>query len=119
MTPPPLSHLNILHSWWDRLTTKGPSYGYFVNPSKTWLVTKDLHLQNAVKTFAGSGVNITPNGRPYLGAALGSPDFIEEHLRSKVGDWTSSIPSSVRLQSLSPMLPTQPWYMAFQADGLT
>ena len=24
-------------------------------------------------------------------AALGSPDFIEEHLRSKVGEWTSSI----------------------------
>lgn len=58
-------------------------------PLKTWLVTKDSHLQNAVKIFAGSGVNITPNGRPYLGAALGSPDFIEEQLRSKVGEWTS------------------------------
>ena len=54
-------------------------------------MTKDLYLQNAAKIFAGSGVNITPNGRPYLGAALGSPDFIEEHLRSKVGEWTSSI----------------------------
>ena len=84
----PLEHLR---SWWDRLTTEGPSYGYFANPSKTWLVTKDSHLQNAAKIFAGSGVNITPNGRPYLGAALGSPDFIEEHLRSKVGEWTSSI----------------------------
>ena len=84
----PLEHLR---SWWDRLTTEGPSYGYFANPSKTWLVTKDSHLQNVAKIFAGSGVNITPNGRPYLGAALGSPDFIEEHLRSKVGEWTSGI----------------------------
>ena len=73
------------------MTTEGPSYGYFANPSKTWLVTKDTHLQNAVKTFPGSGVNIIPNGRPYLLAALGSPDFNEEHLRSKVGEWTSSI----------------------------
>ena len=40
-----------------------------------------------VKTFAGSRVNITPNSRPYLGAALGSPAFIEEWL----GEWTSSI----------------------------
>jgi len=79
--------LEYLRSWWDR----GPSYGYFANPPKAWLVTKDSYLQNAVKIFAGSGVNITPNGRPYLGAALGSPDFIEEHLRSKVGEWTSSI----------------------------
>jgi len=54
-------------------------------------VTKGSHLQNAVKIFAGSGVNITPNGRPYLGAALGSPDFIEEHLRSKVEEWTLNI----------------------------
>ena len=80
-----------LQSWWEKLTAEGPSFGYYVNPSKTWLVTRDLHLQNAVKTFAGSGVNITTDGRPYLCAALGSPDFIEEHLRSKVGEWTSSI----------------------------
>jgi len=83
--------LEHVRSWWDRLTTEGPSYGYFANPPKTWLVTKDSYLQNAVKIFAGSGVNITPNGRPYLGAALGSPDFIEEHLRSKVEEWTSNI----------------------------
>jgi len=73
------------------LTTEGPSYGYFANPPKTWLVTKDSYLQNAVKIFADSGVNITPNGRPYPGAALSSPDFIEEHLRSKVEEWTSNI----------------------------
>ena len=78
-----LGSLEHLHSWWDRLTTEGPSCGYFVNPSKTWLVTKDSHLQNAVKTFAGSGVNITPNGRPYLGAAVCSPDFIEEQIAPK------------------------------------
>ena len=83
--------LEHLYSWWNRLTTEGPSFGYFANPSKTWLVTKDLHLKNAVKIFAGSGVNITPHGRPYLGAALGSPDFIEEHMRSKVREWTSCI----------------------------
>ena len=26
-----------LRGWWDRLTTEGPSFGYFANPSKTWL----------------------------------------------------------------------------------
>ena len=42
-----------LQSWWEKLTAEGPSFGYYVNPSKTWLVTRDLHLQNAVKIFAG------------------------------------------------------------------
>ena len=46
------SCLEHLRSWWDRLSTEGPSYGCFANPSKTWLVTKDSYLQNAVKTFA-------------------------------------------------------------------
>ena len=52
---------------------------------------KDQHTQNAAKIFASSGVIITSNGRPYLDAALGSSGFIEEHLRSKVQEWTSSI----------------------------
>ena len=73
------------------MTIEGPNISYFSNSSKTWPVTKDSHLQNAAKTFAGPGLNIIPNGRPHLGAALGSADFIEEHLRSKVGEWTSSI----------------------------
>ena len=30
-----------LRSWWSKIATLGPAYGYFVNPSKTWLVTKD------------------------------------------------------------------------------
>ena len=49
-----------LRGWWDRLTTEGPSFGYFANPSKTWLVTKDRNHEEAATIFAGSGVNITP-----------------------------------------------------------
>ena len=83
--------LEHLRSWWDKLTTEGPSFGYFANPSKTWLVTKDTHIHEATTIFANSGVNITPNGRPYLGAALGTTEFIEEHLKLKVQAWSSNI----------------------------
>ena len=80
-----------LRGWWDRLTTEGPSFGYFANPSKTWLVTKDRNHEEAATIFAGSGVNITPNGRPYLGAAIGSQKFTEEHVNAKVQSWSSGI----------------------------
>ena len=83
--------LEHLRSWWDKLTIEGPNFGYFANPSKTWLVTKDTHIHEAATIFTNSGVNITPNGRPYLGAALGSTEFIEEHLNSKVQAWSSKI----------------------------
>ena len=83
--------LEQLRNWWDRLITVGSQFGYFANPHKTWLVTKHQFLHNAENIFADSGVNITSHGRPYLGAPLGSPEFIEEYISSKVGEWTSSI----------------------------
>ena len=94
--------LEHLRSWWDRLTREGPHFGYFANPSK---VTKDRHIHNAAKIFAGSAVNITSHGRPYLRAPLGSSEFIESVPRLANAQAVS--PSSVRLQYLNPMLHTQ------------
>ena len=45
-----------LRTWWDKLATEGPGYGYYANPSKTWLITKEGHHANAISTFAGTGV---------------------------------------------------------------
>eukprot|EP00731_Ephydatia_muelleri_P001462 Em0001g1462a len=36
--------LKNLRTWWDKLVTVGPSYGYFVNAVKTWLITKKKKL---------------------------------------------------------------------------
>ena len=30
-----------LRSWWDKLVSIGPTYGYYVNASKTWLVVTE------------------------------------------------------------------------------
>ena len=32
--------LASVRSWWDKLSTIGPAFGYYANASKTWLVTK-------------------------------------------------------------------------------
>ena len=50
--------------WWDKLVKLGPGFG---NTVKTWLVTKNQHLLEAYDVFDGSGVNVTSDGRPYLG----------------------------------------------------
>ena len=80
-----------LSEWWNKLASEGPGFGYFTNASKTWLVTKDGYLEKASAIFANSGVNITPDGRPYLVAAIGSQEFTKEFVRSKVRDWSSNI----------------------------
>ena len=80
-----------LLAWWNRLTAEGPVFGYLPNPSKTWLVTKQRHFDKASLMFSGSGVNVTQEGRPYLGAAIGSQKYVEEYVNSKVQVWSSSI----------------------------
>ena len=52
-----------LRNWWDKLTTVGPRYGYFPNPSKTWLVTKEGLGATTASIFASTGVKVTPDGR--------------------------------------------------------
>ena len=51
-----------LTKWWDNLSRVGPSFGYFVNPQKTWLVTKDNYLSSASEIFEDTMVNITTDG---------------------------------------------------------
>ena len=36
-----------LKDWWTRMQGLGPLFGYHPNPSKTWLLTKDHHLETA------------------------------------------------------------------------
>ena len=97
-----------LRDWWDRLSTSGPGFGYFPNASKTWLVTKEGLYDAAVSIFANTGVNVTPDGRPYLGTAIGSREYVTGQVESKVNKWISS------MQCLATIAVTQP-HAAFSA----
>ena len=71
-----VSHLQI---WWDATSELGRQeiYGYFANPMKTWLVTRNpLVARAAIQTFEGT--NITSDGRPHLGAPLGTHEYADE-----------------------------------------
>ncbi len=98
-----------IRKWWDNLVNIGPSFGYFANPTKTWLITKDSCLSNATAAFADTKVNITSSGRPYLGTPLGSPEYTNQFIRDKVEHWSNE------LKTLSEIATTQPQaaYAAF------
>ena len=76
--------------------------------SKTWIVIKPEHLGEATRVFADTDINITPEGRPYLGGAIGSQDYITNYVSSKVKEWSSNI------STLSTIAKTQP-HAAFSA----
>ena len=95
-----------LKVWWTMLSSSGPSYGYFVNPGKTWLIVKPQHVHDAKELFSGTGIGITSEGKRLLGAALGSRSFIESYISDKVKVWTSTILNLSLIAKTHLMLPT-------------
>lgn len=77
-----------LHGWWTKLVEVGPAFSYHPNPAKTWLVTKQGHRTPATDIFFR--IRSKHNPRPYLGAAIGTPEYVEEHLSTKVNEWVSN-----------------------------
>ena len=49
-----------LHEWWNKLTESGPAFGYFPNPSKTWIATKPEHIDKATGLFANTQALTSP-----------------------------------------------------------
>ena len=78
-----LTDLKKFLKWWDKICSLGPAYGYFPNATKTWLVTKKDYLPAATAIFTGTNVNVTSEGRPLLGAAIGTREFIHQHIMKK------------------------------------
>lgn len=94
--------LTQLRVWWDEITRLGPGFGYYANASKTWLVTKAEFRSEAEFIFEGTDVQITCEGRPYLGAPLGCSAYIKNFVTQKVQQWSSE------LRMLSDICSTQP-----------
>ena len=65
-----------LWTLWDEISKIGPSYGYYAHAAKTWIVVKPDCLPEARAVFGNTNVNITYEGRPYLGAAINPDKYI-------------------------------------------
>ena len=83
--------LEEVKQWWDELREAGPPLGYYPNSKKCWLVVKPEKESRAKEMFAGTGINITTEGRKHLGAALGSRSYLEQYVGGKVEDWVGEV----------------------------
>ena len=102
--------LEKLKTWWEFLIKEGERYGYYVKPSKSWLILKNPEkLQETREMFQnGSQINITTAGKRHLGAALGSNEFKQTYINEKVTKWCD------RLNKLSEVAKSQP-HVAYAA----
>ena len=94
--------LSSIRSWWDKLSSLGPIFGYFPNASKTWLITKDSLLDKAKELFRDTQVNVTSQGRPHLGAPLGCEEFVDQFITDKVNQWMDELSLLVDLAKTQP-----------------
>ena len=80
-----------LRQWWDQVERVGPTFGYYPNSTKTYLIVKEEHENKAKALFANTDVHITTHGKWHLGAALGANTFTEEYVSGKVREWVEEI----------------------------
>ena len=81
-----------LRDWWNALVSQGPKFGYHANPLKTHLIVKERHRSTATTVFGDTQIKITSEGRPHLGAALGTTSsFSELYVNCKVERWSEEL----------------------------
>ena len=77
--------------WWNNICLRGQAFSYFTNANKTWLITTQVHHSNATSAFAEMNVNVTIEGRPHLGAAIGTTEFRRYYIIDEVKEWSNEI----------------------------
>ena len=95
--------LSDLKVWWKSIIKEGERFGYFVKPSKSWLILKNPDRLSKTETlFADTPINITTAGKQHLGAALGTEEYKFDYIDHKVTEWCE------RLRKLSEIAKSQP-----------
>ena len=96
-------NLQDLKEWWDLIRAEGIKYGYYVKPSKSWIVLKNPEkLNECQEIFESSPINITVEGKRHLGAAIGSQIHKDEYIDNMIEKWKKNI------ESLSKIAKSQP-----------
>ena len=91
-----------LRQWWTQITNIGPHFGYFPQPTKSWLIVKENHYEEAKAVFEGTNIQISKTGERHLGAVIGSKSFRERYCKEMVERWRNE------LTTLSEIALTQP-----------
>ena len=78
---------------WMKLRDIGPQYGYNPNPTETILLVKPQHQRRARahQLFSSHGLTVTTQGAVALGVPVGTPEFVDNKIRSKVDAWIEEI----------------------------
>ena len=85
-------NIRQLHAWWEFLASEGPKFGYFPTHPNCGLSSSLLTYPPLLLSLPTQGLNyITSNGRPYLGSAIGTNEFVTSFAKNKIAEWTTEL----------------------------
>ena len=82
--------LTSLKKWLEILQKEGPAFGYFPEPTKSYLIVNEGYISQAKTLFGPQGVNVVSAHR-FLGSIIGSKELKSDYLRVKADEWSQSI----------------------------
>lgn len=85
-----LGSFSSLLQWFQCLQRAGPSFGYFPEPKKCYLIVKGPMVDSALSVFEGTGVNVVTSCC-FLGGVVGDHPGKVSFVTKKVKDWTNAI----------------------------
>ena len=94
--------LTELREWWDDLKRNGPLFGYYPEATKTWLIAKPAFEERARELFPD--VNVTTEGRKFLGSFIGSAEATTAFVNSKIEEWEKDIVALAKIAEYEPQL---------------
>ena len=75
-------NLKILRRWWGVMAEIGPTFGHYPKPTKTCLLVKSRASEKIESVFFRPKIKITTKGRRYLGRAVHTRKFKDNHDKS-------------------------------------
>ena len=91
-----------LRQWWEEMQQLGPTFGYYPNAKKSWVIAKPDKVDLARELFKNTDVQVTDEGQRHLGAVIGSMTFRKKYIQEKVGYWISEIEKLAEIAKTEP-----------------
>ena len=79
-----------LCNWFNPLCSRGPSLGYHLEPTKSFVVVNERWRSKAVAIFEDLGIQVV-TGHRFLGGSFRSHSEIDEYVMSKVCKWVGDV----------------------------
>ncbi len=82
--------LMSIKEWFDRLSNRGPAYGYYLQPAKSILVVHPSFVVEADRMFSDLGIRVVTGGR-FLGGFIGDDKSVDDYVRKKIDGWVKCV----------------------------